>query len=398
MTIQEQHTAAAQISGFDYQLYYFILLALELKSGEKIGFEVKDDIHIDKGDGKTILFQAKHTIYENQNLTTLDVDLWKTLSVWAGFIKGNYKDFLETHSFVLVTNKNAKNNEFINTFSSQNTDTVFAKLNELKSKTNSTTIKNYIDSILLLGKANIKQFISKLTVETVDDIIVEIKNKISDRTFQKSGFVEPIFHSLHSNIRQTQYLDTRKNKKFELTYEDFRDRFGEKCFRVAFEKQVLPKRDYPLLDFDNLEAQTFIKQLLDIGDIDKDKDVQLIQDYTTQMLNAIKNFNDWSDLGILLPTDTGEFEKNNRTMWQTEFRSKYRQIDRKINSGTPITELENEIKDLGVELIDYLRRQDLSIQGFQPLGLELSNGHFYALSDELKIGWHYDWENKYKKQ
>ena len=36
MAIQEQHTAGAQILGFDYQLYYFILLALELKSAAAV--------------------------------------------------------------------------------------------------------------------------------------------------------------------------------------------------------------------------------------------------------------------------------------------------------------------------------------------------------------------------
>lgn len=32
----EQHTAGPQSIGFDYQFYYFMLLALELKLGQKI--------------------------------------------------------------------------------------------------------------------------------------------------------------------------------------------------------------------------------------------------------------------------------------------------------------------------------------------------------------------------
>jgi len=76
-SIQEQHTAGAQAIGFDYQFYYFMLLALELRHGQKVGFEVKDDVHIDKADGTTILFQTKHSVLTSsngaiQNLTTLD--------------------------------------------------------------------------------------------------------------------------------------------------------------------------------------------------------------------------------------------------------------------------------------------------------------------------------------
>ena len=57
-----------------------MFLALELRNGQKIGFEIKDDVHIDREDGTTIWYQAKHTIGTLQNLTTLDTDLWKTLS------------------------------------------------------------------------------------------------------------------------------------------------------------------------------------------------------------------------------------------------------------------------------------------------------------------------------
>ncbi|GHT10577.1 hypothetical protein FACS189432_03930 [Bacteroidia bacterium] len=401
MNIQERHTAGAQSLGFDYQFYYFVLLALELKQGQKIGFEVKDDIHIDK-ENETILFQAKHTIHENQNLTTLDVDLWKTLNNWVEFIKTGDKNFLEKHSFVLVTNKNDENNEFIDTLSSfkanQDIDAILLKLKELKNKTKDETIKKYINNVISLGKTTLKIFLPKVTIETnAINIIAQVKNKILETTRQ-ARFVDAIFDNLTSNILATKYLEIGINRNdFEISYEDFNKRFG-KCFSIAFEKQILPKRNYPLLDFNNLEKQTFIKQLLDIEDIDKNKDVQLIRKYTTQMLNAIRNFSDWLEAYIILPTDIDVFEENNVSIWRNEYRAKYRQIERQINEGKSISELENNIRNLGTELVDYLRKQDLSIQGFQPLGIDMSNGHFYALSDSLKIGWHYDWENKYKNQ
>jgi hypothetical protein len=400
--LQKQHTAGAQSLGFEYQLYYFILLSLELKQGDKIGFEVKDDIHIDKYDGTTILFQAKHTIHEGQNLTTLDSDLWKTLNNWAEFIKSGDKNFLEKYLFVLVTNKNDGNNEFINILSSFKTNqdiaTVLSKLKELKDRTKDETIKKYINNVISLGKTTLKVFLPKVIIETnTINIIAQIKHKILETTRQER-FVDAIFDNLTANILATKYMEIGINRNdFEISYEDFNKRFG-KCFSIAFEKQILPKRNYPLLDFNNLEKQTFIKQLLDIGDIDKNRDVQLIRKYTTQMLNTIRNFSDWLEAYIILPTDIDVFEENNVSIWRNEYRAKYRQIERQISEGKSISELENDIRNMGTELVDYLRKQDLSIQGFQPLGIDMSNGHFYALSDSLKIGWHYDWENKYKKR
>ena len=92
-----------------------------------------------------------------------------------------------------------------------------------------------------------------------------------------------------------------------------------------------------------------------------------------------------------------DFKKNSIQIWANEFRAKYRQIENKVSSGTLINDLENDIKNLGVELGDYLRKQDLAIPSYPTIGVEFSNGHYYALSDKLEIGWHFDWENKYKK-
>jgi hypothetical protein len=397
--LQKSHTAGAQDLGYVYQFYYFVLLALKLGLGHKIGFEVKDDIHIDKDDGTTVLFQAKHTIYENQNLTTLDVDLWKTLSNWAGFIKAGDKNFLEKHSFVLVTNKNEGNNEFIDTLSSfkanQDINVVLSKLNELKDRTVDKTIKKYISSVCSMGKPKIKQFVTNFTIESIDNIIEQIKSVILDQIRGEERLVQPIYEKLIADIHKTKYLEIKGKNEFEISREEF-DRKFRRCFYDAYKDKPLPTRHVPALLPENLEEQIFIKQLLDIGEIENGS--PRITEYTTHMLKALNSFSYWMENGYVLPTEMDDFEKNNILMWNSEFYSKYRRIRGLIKEGKSISELENDIRNLGIELVDYLRRQDLSILTYPALGLEISNGHFYALSDELKIGWHYDWENKYKKK
>lgn len=405
-TIQEEHTAGPIAIGFDYQFYLFMFYAIELKFGQKIGFEVKDDIHIDKSDGTTILFQAKHTIQKNangsaKNLTTLDTDLWKTLSNWATFIKEDKtkSEFLNKHSFILVTNKSENKNEFLTILSQfkidNNISVALNALNTLASNTEDKTIKRYIKNVTSLGKRKLNSFLSKLKIETnTDGIIQKIKNRILENVRQEK-FVEPIFDSLSSNLHTAKYLDIKDRNKFEISFDDFNTKFG-KCYKVAFEKKVLPKRTFPILLPENLESQTFIKQLLDIGEIQSGSN--FITDYTTQMLVFLRHFTYWSDdENFILLTDAEEFKKNSIQIWVNAFKEKYRQIERQISSGTSITELEDSIKNLGVDLVDYIRKQDLSIQGFSSLGIEFSNGHYYALSDNLEIGWHFNWENKYKK-
>jgi len=405
--IQDQHTAGPIAIGFDYQFYYFMYLALELKQGQKIGFEIKDDIHIDKQDGTTILYQTKHTIVTNangdiQNLTTLDIDLWKTLNNWVDFINDDGKNstFLNENSFILVTNKSENNNDFISALallkSDNDIDKVVLKINELENKTQDITLKKYLKKVSKLSKSKLKLFFKKLVIETdTDGIIEKIKNRLLEKYYQ-ADLVEPIFESLSSNLNMAKYIDIKDRKKFEISSEDFAKRFG-KCFKVATEIKPLPRREFPVLLPDNLENQIFIKQLIDIGEIQTGSND--IRNYTTQMLRFLNHFTYWSEEeNFILLTDIKEFKNNSIQIWTNEFKAKYRQIEKQISAGLSIDDLEDEIKNLALDLVDYIRKQDLSIPGFSSLGVEFSNGHYYALSDNLEVGWHFDWGNKYKKE
>ena len=403
-SIQEQHTAGAQAIGFDYQFYYFMLLALELRHGQKVGFEVKDDVHIDKADGTTILFQTKHSVLTSsngaiQNLTTLDSDLWKTLSNWTNFIKKGKENYLNKHSFVLATNKNENSNQFINALHQfkidEDIDNILAKLNDIKTKTKDETLQKYIENLISLDKIKLSSFLSKISIETgVDEIIKRIKNKLLE-LYRENHIVETIYDSLYSNLQLSKYLEIKSGQKFEITFDDFNKKYG-KCFKVSTGVQKLPTRNFPILLPENPEEQIFIKQLLDVGEIQAGS--QDVIKYTTLMLKFLRHYTYWSDEeNFILFSEAEDFKKDSISRWDNEFKGKYRQIERKISSGTTIESLESEIKDLSIGLVEYIRRLDLSIGDYLPLGVDFTNGHYYLLSNKLEIGWHFDWQNKYKE-
>lgn len=402
--ILDNHTAGAQAIGFDYQFYYFMFLILELKVGEKIGFEVKDDVHIDKSDGSTVLLQTKHTIQKDTsgnsiNLTNLDVDLWKTISNWSLFIK-HEKDFIDKHSFVLVTNKNENNNKFIESTveynSSKNIESVLKVVNDLKNNTTDKTIKKYISNFIGIGKKKQKLFLNKLSIETGNEkIIQKIKNRILENVRQEKKYVDIIYNSLYSNLQTSKFLNIKDKNRFEISFDDFNKKFGS-CFKVSIENTPLPKRNFPIILPEDIESQPFIQQLLDIGETQSGSDD--IKKYTTHMLQFINDFTYWTEEeNFLLLTEAEEFKENSIALWANQFKSKYRNIQNQINNGADVNNLENDIKALGIEIIDFIRMKDLTLKQ-QPLGLNHSNGHFYALSNDLEIGWHFNWEAKYKKQ
>jgi len=404
-SLEEEHTAAPQNAGYDYQFYYFIYLLLDFRFGQKIGYEVKEDVHIDYEDGTTILFQTKHTVVKDklgkaQNLTSLDIDLWKTLHNWANFIKGKGElcdEFLSRNSFILITNKSENNNKIINSISNfkkdGNVDAFIGMLNKLKEETESETIKKYIKTIVSLGKKKLKIFLYKIYIETgVDEIQQKIKNRISEK-FHRPELVDPIFEKFSGALLEAKYFDTLNNKSFEITYDDFTKRFG-RCFQIATKPKPLPIRELKTLLPENLENQIFIRQLIDIGEVESGSDD--IVDYTVQMLSFLNNFNYWlNDEDFILQDEADGFKRNSIVIWKNEFKSRYRKIRSRIKDKVSIDDLSQEINEIGIELVDYIRKQDLSISDFPPLGIELSNGHYYALSNSLDLGWHLDWESKY---
>ncbi|MBI6738433.1 hypothetical protein YA0093_28235, partial [Pseudomonas syringae] len=116
--------------GFHYQYYYFIYRLLNLKSGQSVGLEVKDDVHTDLDNDTQLLFQLKHTVKKNIAgntiaLTELDDDLWKTLHNWAKIIsdpiairqeKPEQIKFIQRSEFHLITNKTeSSNNKLLRT-------------------------------------------------------------------------------------------------------------------------------------------------------------------------------------------------------------------------------------------------------------------------------------------
>lgn len=174
MNSQNNTLAGNKSIGFDYQFYYFFYLLLGLRHGEAVGLESKDDVHVDFSDGRQQLIQTKHTVQKNSTgeaitLTTLDSDLWKTLSNWTAEIErsNDVNIFLEKTEFLLVTNKTLRTNKTLNKMSELRngsiTPTYFKNfLKTLSADTQYGPIKEYISNFAKLPVGNLKSFVKNL--------------------------------------------------------------------------------------------------------------------------------------------------------------------------------------------------------------------------------------------
>ncbi|ORF22967.1 hypothetical protein BGI06_10635, partial [Snodgrassella alvi] len=399
----KKHRAGAQDAAQSYHSYYLLLLLLRLRIGEKIGFEVKEDLHITKADGTTEYIQIKHSTQRDAqrnpvNLTSLDMDLWGTLSNWLTLIQSDNFKNLDKCKFTLITNKEGRENKFQNVlidFKSEKDKDTEIFLNQISSiPTNNQQILECIKQFKQLSQNDLRLFLNNLSIETGNnDVIKKIREEIFYKCMDEK-YIQTIFDSFCSRLQEKKYNEICNKGSYEISYDNYLKDFGD-CIRAIYKHSPLPVREWNNELPNDLESQIFIQQLLDIEDIDQDSK-EKIREFTFKKLSTVNTLSDWIENKEIYQFDLENFEKNTIELWKNYFGSKYRAIRRKINNGDLISDLEDEIKPLAVEMLDDLRKISLSVPGnLYLVDIFISNGYLYLLSDKLKIGWHYDWKNRY---
>jgi hypothetical protein len=410
-SFQDKTNAEDKSIGFDYQYYYFLYQLLGLEEGQKIGIEVKDDVHIDLNDGKQVLLQLKHSIQTNTsggivNLTERDSDLWKTLYNWVNIINdpsdGREKredqlDFIQKTTFILVSNKASNSsNLFLKTiidFKKKVISIADMKqyLQDLHSSTSDKDIKSHVETLKKQTQKWLSVFFSKLEFELdLDDLISKIKSRIKGSKV-KEAKIDDVFNAIDSNLRQRNYINTKAKIKNIISFEEFyRD------YHVFFDKgrnDKLPINKNPVQFDKPIEEQLFIKQLTDISAIDNTVTSEMLR-LASYMLQTNNQLRDWLNRGLIVQEQLNEFNKDCIAKWKNSHDEVHREIklDLKMYGTEPS---ERDIILAGLKCLDEVRKNEL-IFDETALDTELSNGQFYLLSNEPEIGWRIDWEEKYK--
>jgi len=386
-------SAADKAIGFDYQYYYFLYRVLKLGKGQSAGLEVKDDVHTELANDHQILIQLKHTTLRKsdgsiKNLTTLDSDLWKTLSNWSKVItdkdtdrntEENQLHFIRKTDFILVTNKSQTDSwRFFSVLKS--IDTARQQLESLKSESIDETIQGYVQDVLNLSDFVLAAFLRNIHMDfNVDEVIDLCKQAIFEHHVPEKR-VEQLFRDLDSQIRQDNFISIRNGDKIIISFSDFSIKY-RRFFDIARNTDLNVIQYHKKLPT-NLKDQTFVKQLFDVGDI-TDNDVEHISKYTRYMLTVKTNLIQWQKNGELTQGEVNQFNNEAKLRWENKFRSTHRRQD-----GT------NPI-ELALEVLDAMRTEKLML-GSQAMGTEFNNGEYYHLSDIPEIGWHHDWEKKYR--
>lgn len=395
-TVYDLTSADSKIIGFDFQYFYFISKLLHLQEGEKIGYEVKDDVHIETNNSQ-ILIQLKHTIQKKEdgapaNLTELDEDLWKTISRWSDIISeknaiDEQMSLIERTQFVLATNKDIDSNTFViyidRCNKKKNSDSdIIAFLDGLLCKAKSKKIKGYLSNIKKLSVNVLKAFIKKIEIiNTGDSIIDDIKKAIRGMMIRESN-INDVFNALLSELKQDFFNSVRNNQHQEITYDEWLEKYS--VIFMDNRNTRLPLRKFkPLLPEKPFDLP-FIAELIEIGDI-CDDDIDEVAECFAEKFELEENLKTLHEQGLLVYSEIEAFHQDAKAKWKNSHKSCHRS-----------TISDKEDKQNALHCLDEVRKYELILKDTD-LQTRLSNGEFYYLADKQWIGWRKKWRVNYNQ-
>lgn len=397
-THADKTSAADKSIGFDYQYYYFLLQVLNLKVGQSVGFEVKDDVHTELDQNRNIFYQLKHTTQVAADgqpiaLTKLDKDMWKSFYNWAMVITDKAAgreqvtkqlEFTRQSEFHLVANKKHSNS-----------NTIFKAISELQARSIEVNdaklvfeateqsaadekIKDYIKKVLSLDSSVFEKFLHSIKFELdVDDIIGLVRQAIHEFHVEKAK-IPDVLAAIDSNLREYIFQLVKKGEPVILSFEEFHTKF-RKHFNDARSTKLSIKSFSPSMP-DDLFSQIFIKRLMEIKYLGAG-DLEFAADLTTKKLQLAMHLDHWEKRGEITSKNIADLHDDVRTLWHGKFHIDF---------------IDCEVKD--IEVIGRGILKEMLGATFplcdDVMSTQHSNGEIYHLSDLGRIGWHKDWETK----
>lgn len=393
--------AGGVVAGFIYQIYYFLYRLLAMQEGETVSLEKFEDVGSEKGDKKTY-YQLKHTVATRgttvARMRDRDTDLWKTLGMWIDKIEehgdeATQRKWIAESEFVLLSNKSTEENTFFQKVKAYQKEGKWDELKqfiEVQAAKGSTTdasiagekrtksIREYTKHVNEF--ALLKEFMMQVrpNFKSSEDILSEIDNLlIYQQHFREANA---------KNMRRILYgMLSEKLKGAALEYDlrSFDQEYGE-LFRKMKVRKFVATNKAIVVPEKPLE-QTFIRQLRDVDDF-KTRDIDKVKELTEQKLRFENDYNNAVDAGG--DEDRKNFERNVRTIWGNHFGENNDEIN-DLSSA-------DDIKKAAQHVIKGIRGENL-IFDEDNLNRDQSNGCFYYFSDgdKPKIGWRYDWKEKY---
>ncbi|QQT55331.1 hypothetical protein I6I98_08775 [Sphingobacterium multivorum] len=408
-------SASGSISGFLFQFEKALVLLATLDNiTDVVSIEQVDDVAIQSDEDLVLVtIQSKHSIAPNgTTFEDTSKSLWRTLQIWIEKLeKGIFND---STKFICSTNKKIAANSLLRKILTESFDDVVQEIKVLLDK-QKAKLKGLQTSNKEAGKSikpiiKLIQFV--LSKEEKFRIIKE--NLIIE---DSESLIERFFIATH--MTTDNYSQTRKELVYNAMYgwllsgskakwlqgtnigagftkKDFDAKLSIVNANPAIVNAVFRKKDdLGVIDSKRLSEAKKELFVIQIADINRKKSAKerLIENavldfiyHDIEMAHIVRG-------GNFTEPDFRQFQKACIDRWQSY-------VDTVI-----VKELEDydeeEKNEMAVKIFDnVMNNMEVNFQegfSFNSSNSYIRNGTFLKLSNIPEIGWHPDWESKYKK-
>lgn len=375
--------------GYLYQVRYglYLLLTSRSETNTQLLIESLDDIEMINNESVS-LYQTKFHLKTKVNLTDRSSDFWKTIRVWSEQIIDKSVD-LEKTIFTLITTQAISSSSILlkiqDNTEHQNTKIILDEMEIISSEATNKTNKKAYAAFKGLSKKQKKELINRIIIIDSSLDFSDLDNKIK-LELQLSALpknIDRLYEGIEGWFLQ-QTIKHLSGKKSNITFE----KLTKKLIYLTdqFKPDDLPN-DFPdkIIEEDVLNSEEnismiFVKQLQLIGSSNRMKQ-NAISDYYRAFYQRSKWIND----DLLDPQEEIDYEKKLIDDWGRKFDLLLDEVEGKGESKV-------QVKALKFYKTYYIKHvpQIFIRERFREAYLALGSSHM--LSQDMKIGWHPEFE------
>ena len=376
------HAAASSALGYAYQFRYALLEALRRIPGVdpiSIRIETLDDVVFETGDSSLEVFQTKHHVQSQANLTNASPDLWKTLGNW---IEGQSDGTIprDTRFFLVTTAVCADGSAAAYLRADKDRDEAKAleHLSATAAISSTSTNAAAYRSFIALKSTDRENLLGSVTIvdgsPSIDDLDKQLRQAVFYATERR--FLDSFLNRLEAWWYDRVLKHLRDSSASPILGEELEAE--ENRLREQFKDDNLPIDPDIMraaVDASGYLGQTFVRQLNLIG-VNENRIVHAIRAY----YRAFEHRSRWVREKLIYVGDLERYEAQLVEEWDLQFQQMRDEL------GTAAA----EEAMTGAAQALYRWVESGAHLPIRPAVTEpaIARGSYQMLADDLRVGWH----------
>ena len=386
------HQASEQMLGYLYQVRYALSLLLNNDNeNHQISIERFDDVAFSQDDTPKQMIQLKHHVRQHGNLSDASTDIWRTLKVWIDAISIDESLLTDTEFLIITTSKAPEDSAAsLLKSSDRNVDLAYLKLKHVVNTSDNKEHKTYYKAFSNLDEMIMKKLLGQIYVVDGASNILDVSRDLH-RLIRYScmpKYEDQICERIEGWWYQRAIEALCSDTPIFYTQQQVRSLIVSTSQQYAEDNLPIDVWDYNTITKDDLSAneKIFYEQLRLIC-LGNRRLNTAIRDY----YRAFRQRANWIRNDLLYVNELEKYEQRLIDEWEHHFASMEDELSMLGSYAT-----EDDKVRYGQALFKEIEAGDIRIRP-KVQDAFVMRGSYHILANQLKIGWHIDFQERLKQ-